>query len=423
MSNPIDSTYKGDPAKKKFNSFDNRWVWTLFGTAVGAGILFLPIRAGTGGFWPIIVMCFLIFPMTWLSHRALAKFVNSSKQSGQDITKVVEEHFGISWGFAITILYFFAIYPICLAYGVGITNTFDSFFRNQLGLEPFNRLFLAVILVSAMMAVMILKEELVTKICEFLVYPLCFILFAFSLYLIPHWKLEVLSWVPNFKDFMVVIWLTLPVLVFSFNHSPVSSTFAQAIEREYKEDKNYKTNQIELGTSIALLGFVMLFVFSCTLCLGPEEYAKAREANLPVLSYFANTMNNNVVAYAGPAVAFLAILTSFFGHYYGAAEGLNGIIRKTSKKFGNELPRKTIVTITTIFMYVTIIAVAYINPSILGFIEDLGGPIIATILFIMPMVAFYTIPELKKMRNGYADAYVFIMGVLTILSIIVKMVA
>ncbi len=37
---------------KKWNKFDTAWVLNLFGTAVGAGVLFLPINAGMGGFWP-----------------------------------------------------------------------------------------------------------------------------------------------------------------------------------------------------------------------------------------------------------------------------------------------------------------------------------------------------------------------------------
>lgn len=38
---------------KKWNKFDVAWVLNLFGTAVGAGVLFLPINAGMGGFWAI----------------------------------------------------------------------------------------------------------------------------------------------------------------------------------------------------------------------------------------------------------------------------------------------------------------------------------------------------------------------------------
>ncbi|SUH35230.1 serine transporter [Salmonella enterica subsp. enterica] len=36
----------------------------------------------------------------------------SGKNPGEDITEVVEEHFGIGAGKLITLLYFFAIYPI-----------------------------------------------------------------------------------------------------------------------------------------------------------------------------------------------------------------------------------------------------------------------------------------------------------------------
>lgn len=41
---------------------DSTWVISLFGTAVGAGILFLPINAGMGGFWPLVVMALLVGP-------------------------------------------------------------------------------------------------------------------------------------------------------------------------------------------------------------------------------------------------------------------------------------------------------------------------------------------------------------------------
>ena len=32
--------------------FELSWTISLFGTAVGAGVLFLPINAGLGGIWP-----------------------------------------------------------------------------------------------------------------------------------------------------------------------------------------------------------------------------------------------------------------------------------------------------------------------------------------------------------------------------------
>lgn len=425
---------------EKWTKFDTRWMLSLFGTAVGAGILFLPIRAGTGGFWPVVVMTLLIFPMVWLSHRALSRFVLEASSVDKDITHAAEEYWGKGIGFFITILYFFAIYPICLAYGVGITNTFESFLVNQLeissliqpnenggaGVEVFPsvRAFLAIVLVSAMMIIMVFKEEVITKTCNLLVYPLCAVLFVFSIYLIPYWKLESIQNVPNFEDFMVVVWLTLPVLVFSFNHSPAISTFTLSVKRQYGDNANFKSNQILFHTSVMLLVFVMFFVFSCILCLNESDFAKAREANIPILSYFANEFNNPIVSYGAPLVAFLAIVTSFFGHYFGAYEGLNGIVRHILKSCGNENPNLDKIKIfSSVFMYVTIIAVSYLNPSILSFIEDLGGPIIASILFIMPMIAIWTVSKFKKYKNPALDIFVLVTGLLTITSVIYKMVA
>lgn len=415
----------------KWTSFDTRWMLSLFGTAVGAGILFLPIRAGTGGFYPVVVMTLLIFPMVWLSHRALSRFVHESQSTDHDITHAAEEYWGYGIGFFITLLYFFAIYPICLAYGVGITNTFANFFVYQLQLTslydpdsmelyPIVRAGLAFVLVSAMMSVMCFKVELVTKACNALVYPLCAVLFCFSLYLIPHWKLESLQKVPSFKEFLEVIWLTLPVLVFAFNHSPAISTFTLSVRRQY-ENSQEKANQILFATSALLLVFVMFFVFSCILCLDSEDFSKARAANIPILSYFANQFDTPIIALGAPLVAFLAIVSSFFGHYFGAFEGLNGIVRKSIKMSSQKTPNmKAIKVFSTLFLYISIILVAYLNPSILGFIEDLGGPIIAAILFLMPIIAIWSVAKLKQYKNPPLDIFVFVMGSLTITSVVYK---
>ncbi len=55
-----------DPAK--WHSEDTVWVLGLFGTAIGAGVLFLPINAGIGGFWPLLIVFVLAFLLLiWLT--------------------------------------------------------------------------------------------------------------------------------------------------------------------------------------------------------------------------------------------------------------------------------------------------------------------------------------------------------------------
>ena len=257
------SNIKATPVaeNKKWNKFDLAWVLNLFGTAVGAGVLFLPINAGMGGFWPLLFMALIVGPMTYLAHRGLSRFVLSSKKPGSDITEVVEEHFGKTAGKLITLLYFFAIFPILLIYGVGITNTVISFMENQLQVAAPPRAILSVLLIAALIAVMLMGEKFMLKVTEWLVYPLVAILFVLSIYLIPEWTSASLQQLPTAKGFLITIWLTIPVLVFSFNHSPAISSFTLSQEREYKtfEATERHSNRVLFGTSGLLLVFVICF--------------------------------------------------------------------------------------------------------------------------------------------------------------------
>ncbi len=358
--------------------FSLTWVLNLFGTAVGAGVLFLPINAGMGGFYPLIIMTLLVGPMTYLAHRGLTRFVLSSKYKGSDITAVVREHFGEQAGKLITLLYFFAIFPILLIYGVGITNTVSSFMENQLHIAPPSRAVLSFMLIAAMIGVMLLSEQVMLKITTCLVYPLVLILLGLSIYLIPQWNTAALQQMPTTGDFLTTLWLTIPVLVFAFNHSPAISSFALSQQKYYQDDKKAEIESAKVlrSTAFILVLFVMFFVFSCVLTLTPEELAQAKVQNISILSYLANKFDNPIISYFGPLVAFLAIGSSFFGHYLGAREGLEGLVNQMRKE---PIDPSKFRKITAITFLIILWIVATINPSILGFIESLGGPIIAMI--------------------------------------------
>ncbi|HDX8364357.1 TPA: HAAAP family serine/threonine permease [Aeromonas veronii] len=401
---------------------DSTWVISLFGTAVGAGILFLPINAGMGGFWPLVVMALLVGPMTYLAHRGLARFVLSSKKPNADITEVVEEHFGVGAGKLITLLYFFAIYPIVLIYGVGITNTVESFMVNQLQMSAPPRWILSIVLIMGMMSVMLAGEKLMLKVTELLVYPLIAILAGISLYLIPDWTGAALEQVPSAKDFATTLWLTIPVLVFSFNHSPAISSFSLAQRRDNGDQAVEKADAILKRTAMVLLGFVMFFVFSCVMSLTPAQLAEAKAQNIAVLSYLANQHASPIISYFGPLVAFVAIVSSFFGHYLGAREGLKGMIVQNMRKSGKEPNAKKVEMFIIAFFILTLWGTAIANPSILGMIESLGGPIIATILFIMPMYAIKRVPAMAKYQGHISNVFVATMGMIAISAILYQLV-
>jgi serine transporter len=379
----------------KFNYKDFTWCLSLFGTAVGAGVLFLPIKAGAGGFWPLVILALIAAPMTWFAHKSLARFVLSSKNPEADITDTVEEHFGKTGANLITFAYFFAIYPIVLIYGVGITNTVDSFLVNQIGMASIPRPLLSGALILAMTAGVVFGKELMLKATSAMVYPLVFILLALSCFLIPEWNTSMISVTPEWSTMPSIIWLAIPIIVFSFNHSPIISQFSKEQRRVYGDNAVKKTDQITGGAAMMLMGFVMFFVFSVVLSLSPAQLATAQSQNISVLSYLANVHESPLISYMGPLVAFAAITSSYFGHFLGAHEGLVGLIKSRS---GSSI--STIEKASLAFIVVTTWIVAIVNPSILGMIETMGAPMIAAILFLMPIFAMNKVPAMAKYKTS-----------------------
>lgn len=62
------------------------------------------------------------------------------------------------------------------------------------------------------------------------------------------------------------------------------------------------------------------------------------------------------------------------------------------------------------------------NPSILGMMEALSGPVIAMILFIMPMMAVYKIESLKDFRGKLSTYFVLVTGIVAVSALIFSLV-
>ncbi|MDO5032055.1 septum formation initiator [Corynebacterium sp.] len=389
---------------------------SLFGTAVGAGILFLPINAGSFGFWPLLVATILIGPMTYFSHRGLAHMICASPRQGEDITAVVTDYFGKTAGFIISVIYFLAIFPIVLIYGVSITNTVDSFIVNQFHGPSIPRPLLSFLLVGIMTVVFAFGQRIVLIVTQFLVYPLIFCLGALSLYLIPRWDIDSFMQVGN-NDWRIVgaVALIIPVLVFAFNHSPAISQFSLAMVNTHgKEKASANASRTLAITAILLTVFTMFFVWSCTLTLGADGLAEAREQNLPVLSYLANVTGVPVLAFLSPIIAMIAIISSYFGHVLGATEGGSYLIREIIPGAQEKLSDKAVTSIMHGFIFITAWIVAILDPSILGLIEAIGGPFIASILYLLPMYAIHKVDALARFRGRVSNYFVVITGLVAV---------
>jgi serine transporter len=413
QANSVEQRFDAAPASvTSWNRQDTTWMLGLFGTAIGAGTLFLPINAGIGGFWPLLILSVLAFPMTFYAHRGLTRFVLSGRE-GADITEVVEQHFGKHAGALITLLYFFAVFPILLIYSVALTNTVGSFLEHQLHVQPPPRAILALLLIVGLLGVVRCGERMIVKAMSLMVYPFIVALLFLAVFLVPHWTggiLSTVSSVPTPSALLHTLWLAIPVMVFSFNHSPIISAFAVDQKRQYGKFAEKRSSQILSRAHGLMVVMVLFFVFSCVLTLSPEQLAEAKAQNLSILSYLANHFSNPTIAFAAPLIAFVAITKSFLGHYIGASEGLKGLVLKT----GRQPSARNLDRMTAGFMLVVCWVVATLNPSILGMIETLGGPVIAALLFLMPMYAVHKVPAMRQYAGKLSNVFVVVVGLVSI---------
>ena len=415
----VDLTRNSEITHKGWSKHDTTWMLGLYGTAIGAGTLFLPINAGVGGFWPLLILAVLAFPMTFFAHRGLTRFVLSGRSG--DITEVVEEHFGIGAGKLITLLYFFAIFPILLVYSVALTNTLSSFMEHQLHIAPPPRAILSLVLILGLMAIVRCGQGVIVKCMSVLVYPFVAALLLLGLSLIPNWNGAFFATASEGMPmplFFKTLWLAIPVMVFSFNHSPIISAFSVDQKQRYGEQAERKSSGILAIAHAMMVVTVMFFCFSCVLALSPADLAAAKAQNISILSYLANHFQTPVIAYAAPLIALVAITKSFLGHYIGASEGFQGLIVKSLRGRGQVMSASWLNRVTALFMILSCWAVATFNPSILGMIETLGGPIIACLLFLMPMYAIRRVPALRQYSGQASNVFVVLIGLIALSAII-----
>lgn len=305
---------------------------------------------------------------------------------------------------------------------MAITNTVESFMTHQLQMTPPPRAILSLILIVGMMTIVRFGEQMIVKAMSVLVFPFVAALMVLACYLIPQWNgaaLETLSLSSasaTGNGLMMTLWLAIPVMVFSFNHSPIISSFAVAKREEYGAGAEKKCSSILARAHIMMVLTVMFFVFSCVLSLsrrpGSSERAEHLHSVLP-----ANHFNAPIIAWMAPIIAIIAITKSFLGHYLGAREGFNGMVIKSLRGKGKSIEISKLNKITALFMLLTTWAVATLNPSILGMIETLGGPVIAMILFLMPMYAIQKVPAMRKYSGHVSNIFVVIMGLIAISAI------
>lgn len=167
------------------------WSFALYGTAVGAGTLFLPIQLGSAGAVVLFITALVAWPLTYWPHKALCQFILSSKTSaGEGITGAVTHYYGKKIGNLITTLYFIAFFVVVLIYAVAITNSLTEQLAKHMVIDLRIRMLVSLGVVLILNLIFLMGRHATIRVMGFLVFPFGFApIFPDTCYHLTHYWL------------------------------------------------------------------------------------------------------------------------------------------------------------------------------------------------------------------------------------------
>ena len=401
---------------KIWSKDETLWSFALYGTAVGAGTLFLPIQLGSAGAIVLFITALVAYPLTYWPHRALAQFILSSNTKGNEgITGAVSHYYGKKIGNLITTLYFIAFFVVVQIYAVAITNSLTEQLAKHLTVDTTVRVLVSLGVVLVLNLIFLMGRHITIKVMGFLVFPLIAYFLFVSLYLIGSWQPSLLtSQMAVDRHTLHQVWISIPVMVFAFSHTPIISTFAVDRREKFGDGAMDKCKKIMKVAYLIICLSVLFFVFSCLLSIPPSYIVAAKEEGVTILSALSMMPSSPAwLGISGIVVAIIAMSKSFLGTYFGVIEGATEIVKSSLNQVGIKKSRAFNRAISIMGVSLITFAVCCINPNAISMIYAISGPLIAMILFIMPTLSTYLIPSLKPYRS-IGSLLTLVVGVLCV---------
>ncbi len=393
---------------------DNIWALGLYGTAVGAGTLFLPVEIGTRGPVIFLIMLLLGLPLSLLPHLLLCRVYMREEETATGTLPIFGSFFSGRGEKLMTLFYCVTFFPVTLVYGVALVNAMDNFLTEHLHITGISRGPLSFIVVAALYVVLSKGRDKVVATMSALALPFAASVLLIGISLIPDWHLSnFTSAITEVKSTplsttMKGIWLTLPLITFSFCCAPMVSPLT-SYYREKRAEGESKALFVIHVAYVAIFTSIIFFVLSCVLSISHDSFVQAKAQNLNVLSVMKGNGDFSLIYYLAPFIAIIGMTKSFLGVGLSVAETFGQLAASVSGKKAATSKR-----VASLVLFLLTFGIVYANPDVINLIETFCGPLIAVILFLIPAYLIYTRAALAQLRG--VTVFLVVLGGLATLS-------
>ena len=396
----------------------------VYGTTVGAGTLFLPVEVGTRGPWVFLMMLLLALPLSLIPHVLICRIFMRDNQADNASLPLFGKFFGPKGRQGIKLFFCVAHFPVTLVYAVSLVNALDNYLTAHLHFAAVNRAVLSFIVVACLFVVLSKGRDRVVSTMSTLAIPFAISLLLIAVMQIPSWRLSNLTAVmqetsgaPSGLSFKA-LWLTLPLITFSFCSAPMISPLSSYYLEKGKGGEAKAVRVICLAYG-AIFFSVIFFVLSCVLSMPHDVFINAKAQNLNVLSVMEGNGEAGLLFLIAPFIAIVAMAKSFLGVCLPVAETFSTLIGDAAG-LKSETGRQRAKAMGFAILFAVSFAVAYWNPDVMALIETVCGPLIAIFVFAIPSYLIYTRKELQTLRGGMTIT-VITGGILTVSALLYSM--
>jgi len=153
------------------------------------------------------------------------------------------------------------------------------------------------------------------------------------------------------------------------------------------------------------------------LSMTPSDVDNAIKHNIPALISISSVGYISWMPYVISGITVLAIISSFFGVYIGSLEGAVGLVNYTVKHLFKCEQFKSTLHVNRLIQLVLLLVfwiTASFNFSVIAIIQTVVAPVLALLLFVMPICGKYMLNEFKQYRHLPLDIFTFIFGLIVI---------
>lgn len=364
---------------------DLSWTLSLFGAATGAGILFLPVRAGLSGLWVTLAIAALVYPAVYFAHRLFAGLLVHAAQPG-DFAAALREFLGPRAGTLVAVLFPGLLLMLLVAYTTALNNSLGDYLAHQVPMATGfgGKAVMPLLILLCLLGLLRFGKRWVIRTLGALSAVLIVLLLCLSVLMARYWRLDGVLQLPSVAGAPRDALRLFPIMMESFIFFPALSSLVLVLRRQCPTaaGAEQRAARIIRRTTGLLLGFVLLFVLSCLFALTPDDMRQAAARNFSVLDMLGTTTPDPLLAALGPLVAMLALVTSFLGLFLGYQDSLSRLIGGMGLSAG--MAENLLYGFTLVVLWGFVV----FDIPVLGLLGQIGGPLSAIFLFLLPAAAY-----------------------------------